>query len=88
MVVDPGVVPLPSGVAGAGVPGVIQPPKKEEVVVKKAGTYVVQAGDTLEKIARKVAPAKTTEMVQKLMSMNGIKDPKGLQVGQTLKMPA
>ena len=33
---------------------------------KKAGTYVVQAGDTLEKIARKLAPTKMTETVAKL----------------------
>jgi nucleoid-associated protein YgaU len=51
-------------------------------------TYVVQSGDTLEKIARKFAPTKTGEMVQKLMSLNGIKDPTRLQAGASLKMPA
>lgn len=51
-------------------------------------TYVVQSGDTLEKIAKRLAPSKTTDMVQKLMSLNGIKDPTRLQAGSPLKMPA
>jgi LysM repeat protein len=48
----------------------------------------VQSGDTLEKIARKFAPTKVPETVQKMISLNTIKNPKGLQVGQTLKLPA
>jgi len=91
------VVPLPSGVAPSGVNGVIQPPKmdgtgtaapKDRATEKKPGTYVVKAGDTLDKIARAQAPTKTTEYVTKVMKLNGIRDPKGLQVGQTLKLPA
>ena len=51
-------------------------------------TYVVQSGDTLEKIARKLAPSKSSEMVQKLIALNGIKDPSKLQAGSPLKVPA
>ena len=50
-------------------------------------TYVVQAGDTLEKIAKKLSPTKTTDMVQKLMTLNGIKDAKSLLAGATIKLP-
>ena len=39
-------------------------------------TYVVQAGDTLEKIARKFAPTNSqAPLVLKLKAANGIKDP-------------
>jgi LysM repeat protein len=65
-----------------------KPVAKDASATKKPGTYVVQAGDTLEKIARKMTPTKTTETVQKLISLNGLKDPNSLKVGQTLKLPA
>jgi nucleoid-associated protein YgaU len=42
----------------------------------------------LEKIAKKIAPSKVPETVSKLTVLNGIKDPKSLQVGQVLKVPA
>jgi LysM repeat protein len=60
---------------------------KDVTTAKKPGTYVVQTGDTLEKIARKMAPTKTTQTVQKLISLNGLQDPDSLKVGQTLKLP-
>jgi len=97
------MVYLPSGAVTPPVPGVIAkdgpaakdviaakdaPAAKEAPATKKPATYVVQAGDTLQKIARKVTPSKPAETVQKLISLNGIKDPNSLQVGQTLKLPA
>ena len=54
---------------------------------KAPKTYVVQAGDTLEKIARKFSPSNSTQLVAKLKSANGIKDPSALQIGTTLKVP-
>lgn len=85
-------------------PGVVQPPKKDgalagggtvvpkvdvaKVEAPKTTTYVVQSGDTLEKIARKIAPGKVTETVTKLTSLNAIKDASKLKVGQALKVPA
>ncbi|HUO09239.1 MAG TPA: LysM peptidoglycan-binding domain-containing protein [Phycisphaerae bacterium] len=50
-------------------------------------TYVVQANDTLEKIAKKFG-GNTSETVKKIMAANGIKDAKSLQVGQKLTLPA
>jgi LysM repeat protein len=58
----------------------------KDTTAKKS--YVVQSGDTLEKIAKRLAPSKSSDMVQKLMSLNGIKDPTKLQVGVPLKVPA
>jgi nucleoid-associated protein YgaU len=58
----------------------------KDTMAKKS--YVVQSGDTLEKIAKRLAPSKISDMVQKLMSLNGIKDPTKLQVGAPLKVPA
>ncbi len=57
---------------------------------KKAApsSYVVQGGDTLEKIAKRVAPTAVSAMVKKIEALNGISDPTGLQVGQKLKLPA
>jgi len=77
----------PAAKADAAKPDTVKAPTKSD---SKAATktYVVQSGDTLEKIARKFAPSKTTEMVQKLMSLNGIKDPSRLQAKMTLKVPA
>jgi LysM repeat protein len=65
-------------------------PKGAATGAKKdaAKVYVVQSGDTLEKIARKLAPTKVSEMVEKLKSSNQIKDVRGLQVGTKLKLPA
>ncbi len=97
---DPGVIPLPGGTGtDLAARGVIQPPTTiAQVTAPKAdapkaeapkpATYVVQSGDTLEKIARKIAPTKIPDTVQKLTSLNAIKDPTRLQVGQTLKLPA
>jgi LysM repeat protein len=49
--------------------------------------YVVQAGDTLEKIAKRIAPTNVADTVEKLKSGNGIKDVHNLQVGMKLKLP-
>jgi nucleoid-associated protein YgaU len=51
-----------------------------------AKTYVVQANDTLEKIAKKMG-GNSGEYVKKIMAANGIKDAKSLQVGQKLTLP-
>lgn len=70
---------------------VVDPARKVQApapVPAKTGTYVVQSGDTLEKISRRIAPSKVSETVQKLMSLNGIKDPSSLKVGAKLKVPA
>jgi len=66
--------------------GKIEQPKKD--AAKEPKIYVVQAGDTLEKIAHKIAPSKSSEMVQKLMAANGMKDADSLQAGAKLKLPA
>ena len=47
-----------------------------------AKVYVVQANDTLEKIAKKLGVP-----VKKIAAANGIKDAKSLQVGQKLQVP-
>lgn len=44
--------------------------------------YTIQAGDTLSKIARKTGTSSAS-----LTSLNGIKDPTKLQIGQKLKLP-
>lgn len=53
------------------------------VTTPTTSTYTVKAGDTLSGIATKY---KTT--VAKLVSLNGLKDPDKLSVGQKLKVPA
>jgi nucleoid-associated protein YgaU len=53
-----------------------------------AKVYVVQANDTLEKIAKKIAPSNVNATVKKIMAANGIKDAKSLQVGMKLTLPA
>jgi nucleoid-associated protein YgaU len=64
-------------------------PKKE--TSKEAGKepgshYVVQSGDTPERIARKFSGS--PEYVKQLMSANKIKDARNLHVGMKLKLPA
>jgi len=79
-----GVVPLPGDVTTAVGPRV---PAPQNVTPAKK-TYVVQEGDTLAKIARKLSPANATQMEKKLVSLNGIKDPDSLSAGTKLKVPA
>jgi LysM repeat protein len=55
---------------------------------KNSGVYVVQDGDTLERIARKVSPSHAVEVAKQIAMLNKIKDPRGLQVGQRLRLPA
>jgi LysM repeat protein len=52
------------------------------VAASDAGTYTVQSGDSLEKIAGKLG-VKTTD----LMKLNNISDPRKLQANQKLKIP-
>ncbi len=47
-----------------------------------SGVYVVQAGDSLGKIARKL-----NVTVQQLLQLNNLKDPNQLFIGQQLKVP-
>ena len=61
---------------------------KDVTTAKKAGTYVVQSGDTLEKIARKMAPTKTTETVQKSIGLNGLKGHGQLEGGTDVEAAA
>jgi LysM repeat protein len=81
----PVVIHQPGGaVAAAGT----DEAKTIDAPVKKVATvYVVASGDTLEKIAKKLAPGHVSEMEKKLAAANGIKDPTGLKVGQKLKVP-
>jgi LysM repeat protein len=53
------------------------------VAAGDAGTYTVQSGDSLEKIAGKLG-VKTAD----LMKLNNISDPRKLQANQKLKIPA
>ena len=87
VVYRPGDLP----VAGPDQPRKIEPPSMGASTPPNASqgakTYVVQPGDTLEKIARKLAPAKSSEMVKKLISLNGIRNPDALPAGARLKIP-
>jgi nucleoid-associated protein YgaU len=84
---DPGMIPLPGGSQLSG--GVAADPGRKVEAPKKATTiYTVQSGDTLQKIAKKFAPSRSSEMLQKLASVNGIKDPDSVQAGMKLKVPA
>lgn len=59
-------------------PVTVSAPKKES---KPSGTYTVQKGDVLSKIASKFGVSVST-----LQSINGIKDPNKIYVGQVLKL--
>ncbi|MBF0501097.1 MAG: LysM peptidoglycan-binding domain-containing protein [Candidatus Riflebacteria bacterium] len=52
---------------------------------EKTKSYVVQKGDTMAKISKKVYG--TTKKWKKIADANNIKDPKALKVGKTLKIP-
>ncbi|HEY4330645.1 MAG TPA: LysM peptidoglycan-binding domain-containing protein [Phycisphaerae bacterium] len=83
----PSKVQLPGPLAvGQDATKVISKDMPKDAAASKK-TYVVQGGDTLEKIAKKLSPTKSADMVQKLMALNGIKDAKNLQAGATLKLP-
>lgn len=51
----------------------------------KASTYVVQKGDTLAKISKKVYG--TTKKWKKIAEANNLTNPKALKVGKTLQIP-
>ncbi len=74
---------------GAGASKAAVGPEVAAAIPQKAAgkVYVVQAGDTLEKIARKASPGNVSGMVKKLEAANGIDDPTALRVGQKLKVP-
>ena len=75
-------VPMP-GDTGIRKPGRADAGSKAAPAKKAvAKVYVVQANDTLEKIAKKLGVT-----VKKIASANGIKDVKALQVGQKLQVP-
>lgn len=57
----------------------------EEHEVQDAQTYVVQKGDTLAKISKKLFG--TTKYWKKIAKYNNINNPKNLKVGMTLKIP-
>ncbi len=88
--VQPATVYLP-GDLGKSAPAAdpnrkVQPPIP--AIPAKTTFYVVQSGDTLEKISHKLAPTKVSDTMQKLISLNALKDPNNLQVGVKLKVPA
>jgi LysM repeat protein len=58
----------------------------EKKEAKRDRTYEVQAGDSLEKIARKYGPSNPAAMIAKLKAANGIKGDT-LQKGQKLRIP-
>jgi nucleoid-associated protein YgaU len=79
------------GATGSGATAVRDSGTRDSKAVAPAAatkTYTVASGDTLEKIAKRIAPSKVPETVTKLAAMNKIKDPAKLQVGQVLKVPA
>jgi hypothetical protein len=49
--------------------------------------YVIQKGDTLERIALKVYGASTPQRVQDIQAVNNIKNPNSIQIGQTITVP-
>jgi len=54
----------------------------------KTTKYVIKSGDTLEKIAIKVYGATTPQRVQDIQSVNNIKNPNSIQIGQEIIVPA
>ena len=67
---------------GATVNGWVNAGDISSVSTTTGKTYVVKSGDTLSKIAKKYG---TT--VNKLVSLNGIKNPRIIRVGQVIKLP-
>ena len=65
----------------------VDPPAMVQTTTASSKVYVVQPGDTLEKIAKKIAPSKVNETVAKIMALNGIKNAESLQVSTKLKLP-
>lgn len=53
-----------------------------------ADTYIVQKGDTLEKIAKKLSPTAYKSVMEKIAKLNDMKDKDELQVGEKLKIPS
>jgi LysM repeat protein len=53
-----------------------------------ADIYIVQKGDTLEKIAKKLSPAAYKSVMDKIAKLNDMKDKDELQVGEKLKIPS
>jgi LysM repeat protein len=68
---------IPGAGESASVPAAPKPPSQ----APEGGTYIVQAGDTLSKIAVRY---RTT--VQNLISLNGLSNPNLIWVGQRLKV--
>ena len=77
------VIRQPGTPAVGGDSATVTPAKKNAA----GKTYVVQANDTLDKIARKLG-GNVKDNVKKIMAANGIKDAKSLQVGQKLTLPS
>ncbi|MFA6989088.1 MAG: LysM domain-containing protein [Candidatus Gastranaerophilaceae bacterium] len=53
----------------------------------KQQSYVVKSGDTLEKIAINVYGATDPQKVKDIQTVNNIKNPNSIQIGQTLTVP-
>lgn len=82
-----GMIIYPPGGSPKAGAGPVEQPGPVKLDSPKNTIYVVRSGDTLEKIARKIAPAQPEAMVQKIAAMNHIKDPRGLHEGDRLKLP-
>lgn len=82
-----GVVPMPGDLGPAGNPARAVA-GNAAVPAHKPAVYVVQSGDTLAKIARKLAPANAAAMEKKLIGLNGIHDADSIAAGTPLKVPA
>ncbi len=54
---------------------------------KTGGAYVVQSGDTLEKIAKKVSAKNYRDVMKRIVALNKLDDPNDLTVGTKLKLP-
>jgi nucleoid-associated protein YgaU len=61
--------------------------KKNDARKSEAKVYVVKAGDSLEKIARKLDSENPQATLKKLIADNGLKNASVLQVGDKLKLP-
>lgn len=56
--------------------------------VQAGETYVIKAGDTIDKISTKFYGRYDVQKIDEIMKVNNIKDPSRLQLGQTIIIPA
>ncbi|MGA2051798.1 MAG: LysM peptidoglycan-binding domain-containing protein [Opitutales bacterium] len=77
---------LPSGATpstGTATASLLSAPTAPEASTGEAGIYVVQSGDSLDRIAKKEGVK-----VSELIALNNISNPTKLKIGQKLKLPS